>query len=82
MNRSIAAVVYAARRSQVGGGTGEIVVPIEGATDGATATLTMVPFEELTSEQKEPLFAEVREYLQSGTPMFDALGQAITDALK
>lgn len=63
MNRNIAAVVYAARRSQVSEGT-------------------PAPFEELSSDEREPLLAEVREYLQSGTPMQDALGQAITDALK
>lgn len=39
-------------------------------------------FDELTSEEREPLLAEINANRQSGEPMQDAIGQAIENALK
>lgn len=74
----IAKVVYEARRALQ-----QVVLDHDLESDEVTQLPKgALPFDELTSEQKEPLLAEVQAYLQSGSPMFDVLGQAIVDALK
>jgi hypothetical protein len=72
-----AKVVYEARRS--------ITTEIDAAQEEAfigTVRVSGAPFAELTDAEREPLVAEVREALRSGTPMHDALGQAILVALR
>lgn len=72
----IAKVVYEARRA---------LHPLSSEPTTNTDPTTVVvkpPFEELTSAEREPLFAEVIAALHSGAAMADALGQAIFDALR
>lgn len=71
-----AKVIYEARRA---------LQPFGAVLDdaGHELDLKVLPtFEELTSEQREPLLAEVQANRAAGITMNDALGQAIEGALK
>jgi hypothetical protein len=75
----IAKVIYEARRALE-----PMKERITEDGDGITLieNVPKLPFDELTSGEREPMLAEVQLYLQSGADMDDALGKAIVEAMK